>query len=242
MSNAAKSTLLRHISELRNRLIKCLIAVLITSVISFVFAEHIFHVLILPTKEINLIYIEMTEMLGTYMKVSLAGGIILAAPFLTYQFLAFVLPALSPKEKKYILLVLPWATLMFIGGVAFSYFVLIPPAANFLTTFGSEIATPQIKIGNYVAVVTRLLLAVGFVFEIPLVTTFLARMGVISPKWLADKRKVAIIFAFILAAIITPTIDPINQSLIAVPIIALYEMSIWLAKLAHRRRVQTATS
>ena len=83
--------------------------------------------------------------------------------------------------------------------------------------------------------VTRLLLAIGFVFEIPLVTTFPARVGVLSPKWLADKRKIAIIFAFILAAIITPTIDPINQSLVAVPLIVLYEMSIWLAKLAHRR-------
>jgi len=110
----------------------------------------------------------------------------------------------------------------------------VPPATKFLITFGSDIATPQIKIGNYISIVTRLLVAIGLVFELPVLTTFLARIGVITPKWLAGKRKLAIIFAFILAAIITPTFDPINQSLVAIPLIILYEMSIWLAKLVHR--------
>lgn len=101
---------------------------------------------------------------------------------------------------------------------------------KFLITFGSDIATPQIKIGNYISVVTRLLLAIGLTFELPVVTTLLARLGIVRAQWLADKRKLAIIFAFILGAIITPTLDPINQSLVAVPLIVLYEMSIWLAK------------
>ncbi|MFQ6121912.1 MAG: twin-arginine translocase subunit TatC, partial [Dehalococcoidales bacterium] len=101
--------------------------------------------------------------------------------------------------------------------------------------FGSDIATPQIKIGNYISILTRLLLAIGFVFEMPVITTFLSRLGIIKPKWLSDKRKIAIIFAFILAAIITPTFDPINQSLVAAPLIVLYEMSIWLAKLVQRK-------
>ena len=242
MSNGKKLTVLGHLSELRHRLIKCIIAVSITSIISFVFAKQIFHILILPTEGINLIYIEMTEMIGTYMKVSLASGIILAMPYLIYQLLMFVLPALASKEKKKVFLILPWAALMFMGGVVFGYFVLLPPATKFLTTFGSEIAAPQIKIGNYISVVTRLLLAVGLVFELPLLTTFLTRLGVITPKWLADKRKMAIIFAFILAAIITPTFDPINQSLVAIPIIILYEMSIWLAKLVQRKRPRVTTS
>jgi sec-independent protein translocase protein TatC len=147
----------------------------------------------------------------------------------------FVFPALTPREKKYILLVLPWIAVMFAGGIAFGYFVLMPPAMKFLISFGSDIATPQIKIGNYISVITRLLLAIGLVFEMPVVTTFLARLGIITPKWLADKRKPAIIFAFILAAILTPTVDPINQSLVAVPLIILYEMSIWLARLVQRK-------
>jgi len=242
MSNDKKLTLLGHLSELRRRLIKCVIAVSITTAISFVFAKQIFDILILPTEGINLIYIEMTEMIGTYMKVCLASGIILAMPYLIYQFLMFVSPALSRKEKKYVYLILPWIALMFMGGVVFSYFILLPPATKFLITFGSDIATPQIKIGNYISIVTRLLLAIGLVFEMPVVTTFLSRLGIITPKWLSAKRKPAIIFAFILAAIITPTFDPINQSLVAVPLIILYEMSIWLAKLVQRKRPQAVTS
>ena len=241
MSNDKKLTILGHLSELRHRLIKCLIAVLVTTVISFVFANQIFHVLILPTQGINLIFIEMTEMIGTYMKVSLASGIILAMPYLVYQVIMFVSPALTRKEKKYVYLILPWIAFMFMGGVVFGYFILIPPATKFLITFGSNIATPQIKIGNYISIVTRLLLAIGCVFEMPVITTFLARLGVITPGWLSRKRKGAVIFAFILAAIVTPTIDPINQCLVAVPLIGLYEVSIWLARLVQRKESRIVT-
>jgi sec-independent protein translocase protein TatC len=148
----------------------------------------------------------------------------------------FVAPALKPKEKRYVYLILPWIALMFAGGVVFGYFILIPPAIKILTSLGNEYATPMIKIGNYVSVVTRLLLTIGLVFELPVVSTFLARLGVVSYKWLAGKRKWAIILAFILAAIITPTFDPINQTLVAVPLILLYELSIWLARLVQRKR------
>jgi len=242
MSDNKKLTILGHLYELRNRLIRCVIAVIITTVISFVFAKQIFHILILPAGGINLIYVEMTEMLGTYMKVCLTSGIILAMPYLIMQFLMFVSPALTHKEKKYVFLILPWVGLMFIAGVIFGYFVLVPPGVKFLITFGSDIATPQIKIGNYISVVTRLLLAIGFVFEMPVVSTFLARVGVISSRWLASKRKAAIIFAFILAAIITPTFDPVNQTLVAVPLIVLYEMSIWLAKLVQKKEALVVAS
>jgi len=241
VSNDKNLTFLGHLKELRQRLIKSAIAVFITTIISFIFAEQIFHILILPAEGINLIFIEVTEMIGTYMKVSLVSGIILAMPYLVYQVIMFVSPAFTRKEKRNVYLVLPWIALMFAGGVVFSYFVLIPPAMHFLINFGSDIAAPQIKIGNYISVVTRLLLAIGLVFEMPVVTTFLARLGVITPKWLASKRKVAIIFAFILAAIITPTFDPINQSLVAVPLVILYEMSVWLAKLVHRKESRVVT-
>lgn len=235
MSEDQKLSVLEHLGELRRRLIRCLIAVLFTSVLSFIFAKQIFNILIMPAEGINLVFIEMTEMIGTYMKVSFASGVILAMPYLVYQVLMFIFPALTPREKRYILVILPWVALMFIGGVAFGYFILVPPATKFLITFGSDIASPQIKIGNYISIVIRLLLAIGLVFELPIITTFLARIGVVSPKWLAAKRKLAIVFAFILAALITPTFDPINQSLVAAPLIILYEMSIWLAKLVYRR-------
>ena len=242
MREESKLSILDHLQELRQRLIKSVIAIAVASVIAFIFYEWIFYILKLPTEGLNLIYIEMTEMLGTIMKVCLIAGIILAMPYLVYHGIMFVSPALTPKEKKYVYFILPWIALMFTGGVVFSYFVLIPPATRFLISFGSGIASPEIRVGNYISVVARLLLAIGIVFEMPVITTFLARVGVLKPKWLSDHRKTAIIFAFILAAIITPTFDPINQSLVAIPLIILYEMSIWLARLVYKKPpVEAAT-
>ncbi|MFC1992372.1 twin-arginine translocase subunit TatC [Chloroflexota bacterium] len=240
MSDDNKLSVLGHLKELRQRLIKSVIAIAITTVISFIFAPQIFEILKAPAGDINLIFIEMTEMIGAYMRVSLACGLILAMPYIVYQFLMFISPALTRKEKRSVFLIIPWIALMFAGGVAFGYFILIPPTTKFLISFGSDIATPQIKIGNYISIVSRLLLGIGIVFLTPVVTTFLSRLGVITPNWLASKRKGAVIFAFILAAIITPTWDPINQTLVAAPLIVLYEMSIWLAKLLGKKKPETA--
>jgi len=239
--NIDRLTFIGHLGELRQRLLKSLIAVAITTAVSFIFAEQIFNILISPAGDINLIFIEMTEMIGTYMKVSLASGIILAMPYLVYQLLMFVSPALTRREKKYVYLILPWITLMFIAGVAFGYFVLVPPATKFLLTWGSSIATPEIRIGNYISLITRLLVASGAIFETPVIISFLARLGIVTPKMLSSKRRHAIVVAFILGAIITPTFDPVNQSLVAVPLIVLYEMSIWLAKLVQRRQPKAVT-
>ncbi len=236
-NNEKKLSVLGHFGELRKRLIRSIIVLLITSIISFVFYQQIFNILIYPAPEgINLQAIKMTEMLGTTMRVALISGIILAMPYLTYELIMFVSPALTRREKRYVYFILPWVALMFAAGVAFAYFILIPRITGFLIGWGSDIVTVQPMFSDYVNVVTRLLLVVGLVFELPVLTTFLARIGVIKPKWLSDRRKPAIIIAFILAAIITPTIDPINQCLVAIPLIALYEMSIWLAKLAYKRK------
>ena len=237
MSNGEKRlSILGHLAELRRRLIRSVIAVGITSAICFAFYERIFDLLTGPAPTtISLTYIEMTEMIGTIMRVCLVGGVILAIPYLTYELMMFVSPALTRREKRYVYLVLPWITLMFAGGVVFAYYILIPRMAGFLFSFGSDIAVPQIRIGNYVSFVTRLLLTVGLVFEMPVVTAFLSWLGILKPQWLADRRRAAIIVAFILAAIITPTIDPLNQALVAAPLIVLYEMSIWLARLVRKR-------
>jgi sec-independent protein translocase protein TatC len=231
-----KLTLLGHFQELRRRLIRSVIAVAAGAVISFIFYEWIFWILIRPAEGINLIFTELTEMIGTIMRVCLASGLILAVPYLTVQAILFIRPALTAREERYVYIILPWIAIMFLGGVVFGYFILIPPAIGFLYTFGSDIASPMIKIGNYIGIITRLLIAIGLVFELPVVTTFLARMGIVSPQWLAGKRKMMIIVAFILAAIITPTFDPINQSLVAVPLIILYELSIWLAKVVYHKK------
>jgi sec-independent protein translocase protein TatC len=203
-------------------------------IISFAFADQLFAVLIKPAGGVSLIFVEVTEMLSTYMQVCLIGGIIISMPVLVYELIAFVTPALTAQEKKYVWIILPFIIFMFVGGVLFGYFVLIPPAMNFLLSFGANIATPQIRIGNYISLVSRLLLAIGLVFEMPVVTTFLARLGILSWRWLANQWKWAVILAFVL---ITPTLDPVNQTLVAAPLIVLYLLSILLAWIVEKRRL-----
>ena len=243
MTNDKKMPLFGHLLELRTRLIRSVLVLAVTIVVSFIFYPWIYNVLLFPAQgsNLNLIYTDLTEMIGTTMKVAITSGFIIAMPYLSYEVIMFVSPALTDREKRYVYLALPWITIMFLGGVAFCYFLMLPPMLHFLLTFGQGIAEPQIKIGSYIAVVTRLLLAVGLVFEFPVVTTFLARIGVLNPGVLSRFRKPAIIGAFILAAIITPTVDPVNQTIVTAPLIILYEMSIWLAKLVYRRRKQTFT-
>ncbi|MEE8598238.1 MAG: twin-arginine translocase subunit TatC [Dehalococcoidales bacterium] len=224
-----------HLAEVRKRLLSCMLAVLVTTAISAVFAKYIFRILESRAENINLIYIEMTEMLGTYFRVAFMSGIVLASPFLIYQFVMFIRPGLNTTERRYLYFLLPSAMLAFAAGVAFGYFVLFPPMARFLITFGSDIATPQIRVGNFVSLMVRLLFSLGLCFETPLLAFFLAKIGVVTPQMLSRYRKFAVVGAFILGAIITPTFDPINQSIVAIPLILLYELGILLAKLARRK-------
>ena len=243
MTEERKLSMLGHLGELRKRLIRSVIVIIIAAVVCFLFYDKIFAILVIPAPDgFQMQAIEMTEVLGTIMRVSLFGAVILAMPFLVYEVIMFVTPALTRREKTYVYLIIPWIVLMFSGGVLFAYFVLIPRVTAFLLEFGSDIATTLPRVKDYVNVVTRMLLAVGLVFEIPVITTFLARIGVLKYQWLASRRREGIIVAFILAAMITPTIDPINQLIVAAPLILLFEMSIWLARLAQKRREKPAES
>ena len=241
MSTDKKLTVFDHLGELRNRLVKSVIVVVVTTVLAFIFYEQIFDILLVPAQGIELQAIKVTERLGTIMRVSMVTGIMVAMPYLSYQFIMFLSPALTRKEKKYVYLILPWVALMFAVGVLFAYFIVVPRTIFFLMTFGSDIATTGWAISDYISIITRLLLTVGLVFEMPVITTFLSRLGIIKVKWLAAKRKTAVVVAFILAAMITPTIDPISQTLVALPLIALYEMSIWLAKLVQKKETDVTT-
>lgn len=236
MSDEKKLTIIGHLEELRQRLLRSLVVVGLTTTICFFFADRAIQLLMRPVLGIQLIYIKLTEMIATYVKVSLMAGIVLALPYLLYELVKFVCPALTGAEKRYLYILLPASLLLFLAGSAFCYFFFLPPALNFLLTFGSDIATPQITIENYVSVVTMLLFWVGMAFEIPLVLFFLAGIGVVTPQGLSRKRKWAVLGAFVLGAIITPTVDPFNQSIVAGSMILLYELGIWLAKLAAWRR------
>lgn len=232
-----------HLEELRRRLVRSVIAVTVAIGLSFFLVSNYLLLLIKSRAPgIELIYTNLTEMLGVYMKLSLYSGLALSLPFLVYQFIGFISPALTSREKRYVYLLLPAVLLCFAAGVAFSYFVLLPPALRFLLTFGSNIARPLISVGSYITLIITLLFWVGLVFELPLVIAFLSRLGIVNPRWLAKNRKYAFIGAFVLGAIITPTFDPINQSLVALPIIFLYEIGYWLGRAVYRERRTLATS
>ena len=236
--NEARMPFMLHLKELRDRLLRSCIAVAVTTGASLFFlAERILQALISRAPEgAHLVAIEITENVGVWFKISLWSGIIIAMPFLVYQLFAYVAPGLTSKEKRMVLSLLPFIAFMFLLGVAFAYFIALPPAIGFLFNFLTNVAEPTIRIENYVNVVTRLILAVGLVFETPLIIMVLARLGVVSPQWLSQKRRLWIVIAFILAAIITPTFDPINQCIIAIPLILLLELGILLARLVYKKK------
>lgn len=234
MASDRKLNLIGHLLELRRRLMWSAIAVVITSGCSFIFAERIMKVLLRPAGDMKPIYTEMQEMFSVYVKVSLGSGVILAMPFVVYHLVMFIAPALTVKEKRFLYSILPGVMASFAIGVAFGYYILLPPAIQFLLTFGGDIATPYIKIGNYVSVVTTLLLWIGVCFELPVVLWFLARLRIITPGQLSKFRPFAFIGAFVLGAAVTPTSDPLNQMLVAAPLIILYEIGVLLAKFTRR--------
>ena len=199
----------------------------------------VFGFLISRAEGIDLIYTELTGMISAYCKVSVMCGVMLALPIIIYEIVMFIRPALLPREKRYLYSLLPGVMLSFAAGVAFGFYVLLPPAMKFLITFGADVALPMITVGNYVSIVTRLLFAIGLCFELPLLCYFLTKIGVVTPDKLAKYRKIAIVVAFILGAIITPTFDPINQSMVALPLIVLYEVGIILSKVAMSSKKAT---
>ncbi|MCL4458515.1 MAG: twin-arginine translocase subunit TatC [Chloroflexi bacterium] len=232
MDNEKRMSVIEHLEELRHRLIFCLIALAITTAFSLFFATQVFDLLLRPAPAgFKPIYTEMTEMFITYFKVALFTGAGLAMPVFVYHFIRFIAPALMPQERRYTLSLLPAVLLCFFSGAAFAYFVLLPYAIRYLLTF-SGIAEPFIKIGNYISFATLILFWMGVGFETPLVMYFLAKIGVVSARKFASFRKYAFLGVFILAAIITPTPDPFNQSLVAIPLYLLFEIGILLAKLA----------
>lgn len=227
-------TILEHLDEVRKRLVYSTLALAITTVVAFAFTGSLLTLMkeqLLPPGH-ELIFIEMTENFVTYFKVALFSGAALAMPVFVYQLVRFVAPALTGDETRYLRLLLPGVALFFFTGVAFSWFVTLPFAARYLVNFGGDFATAQIRISNFVNFVILVLMAMGIAFQTPIIIYFLAKIRVVNTRMLTSYRKFAILGIFIIAAIITPTPDPLNQSLVAIPMIILYELGILLSRIA----------
>jgi len=236
-------TVLEHIDELRFRLFVSAVFVVIGLGVSVFFGNDIIAFLKKPAEEalkpepFEPQFIEPFELFVTYFRVSLLGGLILGMPMIVYQGLRFVSPGLDANERRWLYATVAGTSVLFLGGVAFAYYIALPPALGFLLGFGDgEIAKPALRIGSYVDFVTRLLFWTGVTFQTPLVVMYLARFGIVSARQLLRWWRFAIVGAFVIAAIVTPTIDPVTQSLVAGPIIVLYFLGIILAVFVQPRR------
>ncbi|MBL8064187.1 MAG: twin-arginine translocase subunit TatC [Anaerolineales bacterium] len=229
----SSAPLLNHLNELRMRVFKAFLALMIATGISFIFSEQVIGYLATPIGGMSkLVSIELTENIAIFMKVSLLGGFVLAMPVIVYQVMAFILPGLKSNERAWLLIMVPFATLLFAGGVAFTWFVMLPAAIPFLTNFMG--ITTQVRPENYFEFVTSLMFWIGVCFEMPLVIMFLAKMKFVTAKQLAGGWRYATVVMAIIAASVTPTVDPVNMGLVMAPLMGLYLISIVLAAIVGR--------
>ena len=235
-TNDGRAPLMAHLKELRNRIVYSAIALGVGLLVGMFFGSPLIRLLQKPGGDMGLITKTVMEPMAVYFQVSMLTAVVIAMPFLVFQLMAFVAPGLTAKEKRVIFAILPAIIFMFLAGVAFAYFVALHPALDFLYHFNSSIAAAMPSLSTYINFVVRVLLIFGVVFETPLIVMALAKLGVVSPDWLAHRRKWWILIAFIIAAIVTPTPDPINQAIVAVPLILLLELGILLSRLVYKKK------
>jgi len=229
-------SLLEHLQELRQRMYVMAIAVAVMTAISFTFAETMIRILLLPSGLTTCQTLAPTEGFATFMRVALFAGIALAMPVIVWQLFAYIDPALLPNERKFVLRLGPFVVLLFVTGMAFCYFVLLPQALGFLVNFGRSVFSPELRCAEYIEFVTIFILAMGIVFEVPAIMFALVRVRVISRRRLAGARRFIFLGVFLVAALITPTPDPFNQTLVAIPLYVLYEVGLFLSRFAEGSR------
>ena len=226
-------SILAHLEELRWRLIRSIIAVIVCSGICYYFIEDIMAFISQPVGK--LYYLQPSEAFFTYLKVSICCGFILALPIVFYQLWCFVLPALTIKERYIAAVIVPSSVILFLSGLAFSFFLVMPAALKFFGGFGSESLLPMFSVARYFDFLFSFILPFGFVFELPLVVVIAAKLGLLSSKFLGEKQRYVIFFSFVIGAIVTPTPDIFTQSMIALPMIVLYELSYLIVRFILRK-------
>jgi sec-independent protein translocase protein TatC len=246
--------LTEHLSELRRRILTSLAAVFVVFVVVFNYSEKLFELITFPLRaELHfrlsapyidvirktaapLVFLAPAEAFWMHLKVSLVASLIISLPVVFYQLWRFISPGLLAKERKYVVPFIFFATSLFLVGALFCFGIVLPFAITFLLGYKTQNIAPMLSVGSYVDFCLKFILAFGIIFELPLVIIFLTKIGVVTPKTLAKNRKFAVLFAFIAGAILTPTPDAFNQTLMAVPIIILYEIGILVSRLMYRKR------
>jgi sec-independent protein translocase protein TatC len=229
-------SLIEHLQELRRRLMVAAIAVAIASAISFTFAEQLVGVLLLPSGVAKCIALGPTENFATFMRVALFSGIAFSMPVVLYELFAYIDPALTRRERRFVITLGPFILLLFVGGMLFCYLLLLPQALRFLLNIGGAVIENQLRCSEYLSFVTTFILGVGIVFEMPAIIYTVVRVGVVQRSWLARQRRYVFMITFVLGALITPTPDPFNQALVAIPMYLLFELGLLLSRIGGAPR------
>ncbi|MDI6793149.1 MAG: twin-arginine translocase subunit TatC [bacterium] len=233
-----KLTLIEHLEELRRRIIISAIAIMIGFGLSYFFIERIMDFLIKPLTKTGqtsrLVFMAPQEAFFAYLKLAFFAGIFLSLPVTLYQAWKFISSGLFVSERRLALIYLPFSLILFLTGALFCYFIVFPIGMKFFLGFTSPTIQPMISVTRYISFLGIMVLAFGVIFELPLVILFLTKLGVITPDFLAKKRRHALVGILVVAAILTPP-DCVSQLLMALPVMILYEGSIWLSRLALAR-------
>lgn len=243
-ASQTEMSFLDHLEELRWDVIKVLIGLTIATIVCAIYTDFIVQeILLRPVRAAGMKVQVLTPygIVVLYMEAALICGLILSMPNTLYWLWKFVAPGLLPKERRYIRRIVFFTTLCFFAGVAFGYFVLLPSALAFFSTFGTKTIELNVAIDRYVSFVLALILGSGLVFELPMISYFLTKLGFLTPAFMRHYRRHAIIVILFIAAIVTPTPDPVTQLILAIPMMALYEVSILVCKFSQRKQPSAAT-
>ncbi|MFQ5400419.1 MAG: twin-arginine translocase subunit TatC [Anaerolineae bacterium] len=235
-----EATILEHLNELRVRLTWVAAILMITTVISFIFAEDLLNFMLVPYAAnaqgaAQLQTLRPTEGIETFFKVALLSGAILSMPFILHQFWLFISPGLTKQEKRYVYVFIPSALLLFALGIAFAWFVLVPAAVMFLANFMPDIFKTEWTGQEYIGFLVTMLFWLGVSFEMPVVVYLVARLGLVTAATLREQWRLAIVAVAVIAAAVTPSIDPVTMLLTMAPLLVLYGLSILLARLGQRQ-------
>jgi len=229
---------LEHLEELRWRLIYSFIGIVIGTILSWIFIDYLINVILLqPAKNagIDLQNLKPFGQVFVYLEVAIICGLVLSIPNVFYQFWKFIAPGLKEKERKYISSIVVFSSLCFIIGIVFAYFVMLPLSLDFASQFGTKDINNQFAINEYLSVIISVMLGAGVVFELPMVTYFLTKIGILTPMFMSKYRKYAIVVILILSAFLTPA-DIVSQIILAIPLSFLYEFSILISKAVYKKK------
>ncbi len=236
-SDEREMSFLDHLEELRWRVIYSLIGVVAGAVICWIFIDYlVYAVLIIPAEKANidLQNIKPFGQLMLFVEIAIIGGIILSIPNLFFQLWKFISPALRKKERKHILSIVIYSSFCFISGIVFAYFVMLPFTLAFAAEFGSDEIKNVFAINEYFSIIFSIMLGAGLIFELPMVSFFLSKLGILTPAFMRKYRRHSIVIILILAAVLSPGPDPMTQIVLAVPLVLLYEISIFISKISQR--------